>query len=296
MAPRNLGDLMKTRTLLLCLTALAISSPARSHAQGTGATSTEPVDIPIPVPATMTVEDITICMRMNAVDRGSLRAIDVHAVGREGEQRNLKMKLFWKPGEGRIGQRMTLQVVEPEQYAGSAYLVRTRADGEEEIYIYASALDKAQRVIGLESDRPLFGTDITFAEVGQLQGLVEGDGTKRIDDAEVFGRQAFVLETTRDPKQTIYTKVRAYIDQTTCTLLKSEIFGKGDTPRKVLEADISTLIDVDRWWLVLGYEMKDLQRQTRTRIDLSHVSLLESVPESLFSPEEFYKPEMDPSF
>lgn len=285
-------------TMILLMLTLLLSPPAESLAQGSDAAkpAADPAEspaIPIADAATMSVTEIAKCMRRNIVERGSLRAIDLTAMDREGRTRHLRMRLFWKLGKGSVEQRMTLQVVEPEQYAGSAYLVRTGSEGEE-VYVYASGLGSVRRIKGQDTDQPLWGTDVTYAEIKQLQGLIEQDDMKRVADAQVFGRPTFVLETTRKREPTMHRKFRAYVDQATCTLLKSEILGADDTARKVLEADMSTLLDVDRLWLVLGYEMKDLEKKTRTRVDFSHVSLSESLPETLFSPEGFYKPELVP--
>jgi hypothetical protein len=81
------------------------------------------------------------------------------------------------------------------------------------------------------------------------------------------------------------------VDQATCTLLKSELFAKVGGPRKILEGDLSTLLSVDPWWLILGYSMTDLRAGTRTELRLSDLYLLERLPEALFDPASFHRVE-----
>jgi outer membrane lipoprotein-sorting protein len=269
------------RRRLVILSALVL---AAGNPQAT--TADAPAPAARPAAKQMTVDDIGACMRRNAVDRGSLRRLDVTVTNRDGKTRSLKMKLYWTKVER--DERMTLQVTAPPDVAGSSYLVRSGGAGDE-VYVYLPALDRVQRVAGAEASRPLWGTDFTYAEIQQIQGLFQEGDTKRVEDTTVFGRPAFMLETDTDAERTGYDAVRSYVDQESCTLLKSELVGTDGKELKVLEADLRTLVEVDPWWLILGYVMRDTLRGSQTRLELSDVVLRESLPEKLFSPEEFYR-------
>ncbi len=134
----------------------------------------------------------------------------------------------------------------------------------------------------------LFGTDFTYADVEQIQALAEGGKTKRLADEKVFERAAFVLDVATDMQASAYTRIKSYVDQATCTLLKSEFFVVSSEPKKVLEADISTLVSIEPWWLMLGYTMENRRTGTSTELSLSNVYLLEQLPEALFDPAGFY--------
>jgi hypothetical protein len=237
-------------------------------------------------PATMTVDDISTCMRGNIVDRGSLRDFDIMATDREGKTNSVKVKLFWKPTRDDAEARMTLQVAEPESYAGTSYLVVSGAE-EEQIYMYLPALNRVQAVTGGDMTQTLWGTDFTFADVKQVQGVLLDGDTTRDADGTVFDRPAYVLTTITTLEQSGYNRVVTYVDQESCTLMKTELFTDGATPAKVLEADISSLLEVEPYWLMLGYTMTDLNNGTHTDLKLSDVFLLERLPESLFTPEGF---------
>lgn len=238
-------------------------------------------------PAKMDVEDIRACVRGNLVERGSLRDLTVTATDAEGQSHELKMKLFWKPAKNGLA-RMNLRVLEPKDLHGSSYLLLEREKGED-VYFFLPANKTVLKVTGNEMARPLWGTDFSYTEIRQVQGLLLGGATKRKADAAVGDRPAFVLETATKMETTGYKKVVSTIDQASCTLLKSEFFAKGDKPRKVLEADVSTLTHVDTYWLVLGYDMRNPVEGSHTRLSLSDLFLLESKSERLFEPDQFFQ-------
>src|SRR5262245_52739892 len=238
-------------------------------------------------PAAMSVADIDACMRTNVVDRGSAREIELVSQDREGNSRKVRMKLFWKPAQEGAPPRTMLRVVEPADVAGASYLAIARPEGDE-VYFYMPALGRVQRVTS-EQDGSMFGTDLSYAEVKQIQALADTAKTRRLADQKLSERPVFVLETTSDAKTSSYSRIRSYVDQATCTLLKAEFFSGGNEPRKLLEAQLSTLVQVEPWWLILGYTMEDRRSGTSTELNLSDVFLRESPPEALFDPARFHQ-------
>ncbi len=232
-----------------------------------------------------TVEDIRECMSDNFVDRGSLRDIGLKTTDREGKTSELKMRLFWKPSKEGAA-RLNLRVLEPEDLKGSSYLMVESAAGEE-LYYYLPASNKVQKLSGGDANRPLWGTDFSYGEIKQVQGLLQTGDTVRKADAAIGERPVFVLETATSGDSG-YQKVVSYIDRASCVLLKSEFVAKNGKPRKILEADVSTLMSVDTYWFVLGYTMKDLKQNTQTQLTLSDIYLLERKGEKLFNPETFW--------
>jgi hypothetical protein len=277
---------MKKQTSIVCVLACASLLAGPSYAQTEESEAAPP---PRKDPATMSVADISECMQTNIVDRGSLRDFDLTSTDREGKTRTLKMKVFWKPAKDGGAERMTLQVLEPADYARSAYLVVSKPEADD-VYLYLPALSRVQRVTGDDLAQPLWGTDFTYTEVKQVQGMLQDGDSKRTEDRTVFNRPVFVIDTTTDFEQTGYTMVRTFVDQQSCTILKTELFGISNSLVKVLDADLNTLLEVPPYWLMLGYTMKDLRAGTHTDLKLSDVFLLERLPEALFTPEGFYLP------
>ncbi len=276
---------MTLRKTVAALLAASLATAAVAAGKGQPATA-EKAD-----PARMTVDDIRDCMKGNFAAKGSLRDLVLKATDREGQTHELKMKLYWKPTKAGLA-RMNLRVLEPAELHGSSYLLLQREQGQD-IYFFLPANHTVLKVTGNEMARPLWGTDFSYSEIKQVQGLLEDGVTKRLADATVSERPAFVLETATRMQTTGYRKVVSYVDQASCALLKSEFFTKGAEPRKRLEADLSTLTKVDTYWLVLGYSMRNLAEGSHTELTLSDLFLLEGNPEKLFDPDQFFQTPAD---
>ena len=268
------------RKFLLCTLALALS----------GAAAAEPATKPKPEPGT--VKEIRACMSDNLVKRGALRDLQLGIFDREGKIRDLTMKLYWKPSKTN-GSRVHLRILKPEVMLGSSYLMLQEGRNEE-VYFYLPGADRALRITGQNMSEALWGTDFSYGEIKQVMGLLVTGETRRLGDATVQGRNAFVLETQTSMEETGYRKVVNYVDRISCVLLKSEFIANGGGPKKVLEGDLATLLQADKYWTMLGYKMSDLSRGTYTTLTLSDLSVDERLSEKLFAPAEFFKQDVAP--
>lgn len=238
-------------------------------------------------PAAATPKDVRACMARNLVAKGALRDLALDVFDKEGKIRSLRMRLFWKPSKSG-GTRVNLRVLEPAAMAGSSYLLLQEGMSEE-VYFYLPGADRALRITGQNMSEPLWGTDFSYGEIKQVLGLLAVGETQRLADANIAARTAYVLETQTKMEETGYRKVVSSVDQTACVLLKSEFFAKADQPRKVLDADVSTLLQADRYWTLLGYTMTDRSRGTSTQLTLTDLSFDERLSEKLFDPKRFFE-------
>jgi outer membrane lipoprotein-sorting protein len=237
--------------------------------------------------ANATVKDVRACMAKNLVDRGALRDLSLDVFDDEGKIRSLRMRLFWKPSKTG-GTRVNLRLMEPMAMAGSSYLL-LQEGATEEVYFYLPGADRSLRITGQNMSEPLWGTDFSYGEIKQVLGLLWAGDTTRAADATVSDRPAYVLETHTRAEDTGYRKIMSAVDQAACVLLKTDFHVKADQPpRKVLTADLSTLMQADKYWTVLGYTMADQQRKTRTVLSLTDLSFNESLSEKLFQPKTFF--------
>ena len=234
-----------------------------------------------------TVKDIRGCMAKNLVGRGALRDLALDVYDKEGKINSLRMRLYWKPSKSG-GTRVHLHMVEPPAMANSVYLLLQEGMSEE-IYFALPGADHALRITGQNTSEPLWGTDFSYGEIKEVLGLLATGQTARLPDGKVGDRAVYRLET-----QTIagdqYTKVVSSIDQKSCTLMKSEFIARNGKPRKVLEADVSTLLQADKYWTILGYTMSDLDKGTHTQLNLTDLSFDENMSERLFDPRRFAEP------
>jgi hypothetical protein len=241
--------------------------------------------------AKMGVEDIRQCMAGNFVGKGTLRDLRIVSTDEEGSSRTLLAKLYWLP-QGEVS-RMRLYVKAPSELAGSAYLMRSTPQ-DEEVHLYLPALKSVRKLSGSDSSAALWGTDFSFDDVRQLQGMIADGATERGTDGDVEGRRTFVLNTRPSGENSPFKRIVSHVDQQTCILLKTEFFEDGAQPRKLLQADLSSLLDADlydrRVWMVFGYEMRDLRSGTRSEVTMGGIDLLwVELPKKAFEPEHFFE-------
>lgn len=236
------------------------------------------------------VEPVRSCLSQNLVARGALRDLSLDMFDGEGKVRSLRMKLFWKPAKAGKANRFNLRLTEPLAMAGSSYLL-VQSGMSEEVYFNLPGAEKALRITGQNMNDPLWGSDFSYAEIKQVLGLVALGNAIRLTDSKLGDRPTFVLET-QGAGADGYRRVVSHIDQASCVLARSEFYGKAEQPKKTLDADMSTLLQADKYWTVLSYTMSDLQKKTRTQLGLSDIAFDERLDEKLFDPKTFFKPAM----
>ena len=232
-------------------------------------------------------KEIRACMARNLVSRGALRDLALEKFDKEGKVGDLRMRLYWKPSKTG-GTRVHLKIVDPPAMAGSIYLLLQEGYNEE-IYFALPGVDHGLRITGQNTSESLWGTDFSYGEIKEVLGLLVTGTTTKGADAKIADRAVWTLETDVAAAGA-YNKVISSVDQKSCTLLKSEFVGKSGKTRKVLEADVSTLLQADKYWTVLGYTMSDLEKGTHTTLNLTDLSFDESMAEKMFDPRRFAEP------
>ena len=272
---------------IACTGASAADTPATAAVETDVAAGLPALD-----PVKASVEQIQACSRANLAAKGSLRDVTLKSKGRDGKERTLKLKLFWKPVKGSDAGRLNARVIEPREVAGTSYLlIEGEKSGSEQLYFYLPAANKVQQVGSDDLTRPLWGTDLSYNDLKQLQGLAVNGKTKRSKDEVVEGRKTYALETKLADSTPDYSSLKSFIDQQSCVPLKTDFLDKKGKVVKTLDADAKTLSQLDPYWFVTSYVLKDLKRGTQTAIELSDIFLLEQLSEKNFDPASFYQAE-----
>lgn len=241
-------------------------------------------------------QDVLDCMRGNVVERGGVRHLQVTTIDADHSSTTLELDFFWRPSDG--GTAVSLHVTQPKSLAGAAYLLRENAHGDDELFVYVPTIGKARKIIGVARGERLWGTGLSYEEIKLVQGLVLTGVTKRRPDSTFAGRAVYVLESQFGTSADAPRKAISYVDRKSCTVLRSELFNPSGTVAKILEGDLAMLFETTDHadkpiWMMLGYTMKDLDHQIMSVVRLGEIHLLERARGGLFSPETFYRPELE---
>lgn len=236
----------------------------------------------------MTAEQIRDCSRANFPERTTRQEIELKAVDRIQGERLLQAVLYWKRFDANSS-RTNITISAPADLAGSSYLI-IEGDGEDQMFTYLPALDRSRRIAGSATSSKLWGTDFSYQDIKQLQGVAAGGELTRKPDTRLKDRLAYVLELRPDAEPVSpYTRILNWIDQKTCLPLKTEFYEQADEPRKRLLADPAEYEQIGQRWLATELIMQDLRDDTQTTLTVKSATLDESVKDIAFNPGSYYK-------
>jgi hypothetical protein len=131
----------------------------------------------------------------------------------------------------------------------------------------------------------LWGTDFSYEDIKQLQGIATDGASERLPDTEVAGRPAYVLALVPTAEESSsYTRIVSAIDRETCVTLRTEFYERGESARKVLDADAAEIRPVAGRFVAHAFEMRDLRDETRSWLRIRKIAHDVSIPSKIFNP------------
>lgn len=225
------------------------------------------------------------CMRKNLPETVRIQTVEVTAWDRGGGQRTLKGKLYGSKEKERA--RVNLRIEAPSDLSGASYLMK-EGEKSDEMYLYLPSVKKVRRITGQSLDGQLWGTDLSYNDVKQVQNAFSGSDAKLEADGLVEQRPVKVLSfAPRAEDASRYKSVRTHVDQKTCVALLVE-FMESAGVRKTLAVKPADLKQADGKWYASQVEIKDLKNGTRTRLTVTGVSTGDKLASRYFHPATFY--------
>lgn len=237
-----------------------------------------------------TLEEIEACMDANRPQDSSVQVVSIRKHDRIGAVTGMRAKIYWKRSEeGRS--RVLMRFSDPPDLRDAALLMLQEAD-RDDMWMYLPELQRVRRVTGRMMSGSMFGTDFSYEEFQRLQGLGEESVvTRRLDDAELDGRLAWVLETV--PREGVpaqerpsHERVVAWIDRELCVPLQVEFFRRAEPdeePRKRMVVDPGRVERSGDRNVPRHLEIHDLRDGTRTELEVESIELDADVRDSMFS-------------
>lgn len=236
--------------------------------------------------AAPTLADIEICMRANVPAALQVREFSLISSDKSGAERTLKGRLFAQRENGRL--RSMMKVEAPLDLRGAAYLLRESDGGQQDaMYVFLPALNKTRRIVGGSQDSPMFGTDISYADIKHIHSAFVA-GSVTIEKTETYAqRDTTVLALKPDAQQqSQFTLIRSWIDRKSCVALRAD-FLHDDQLRKRYVARPEDLRQSGVHWYAESALVEDLIAGSKTRIQLSGVKSPPDLPSNYFNPRSF---------
>ena len=238
----------------------------------------------LPSYAEPSAESVRDCVEANFPKHSSLQHIELRSVDRAGGTRVLAARLYWQ----RVGNyaRAMIRVEAPNELKNAAYLVIQPVGEVERVYVYMPTMKKVRRITAKTALNRLWGTDFSYEDMKFLQTALNNVTVVLQGSGEISGRSTHVLETHLNVEAgSPYQRVVSHVDTASCVALRTEFFERGESPRKVLDADPSSLTRDGERWIATHFEMLDKNNQTRTMLTIEHREIDVELPDHLFSPK-----------
>lgn len=159
------------------------------------------------------------------------------------------------------------------------------------MFIYLPALNRVRRIMGGSADSPLFGTDLSYSDIKQVQNAFSGGPVKLEKPDVIDAHPVYVLAMTPGAgAQSNYSLIRGWVDQKTCVALKVEFY-EGANVRKRLSAPAKTLKQSGNNWYVSEMLMEDLHSKTHTTLKITGLTNIDKLSERYFNATSFYTAE-----
>lgn len=231
------------------------------------------------------VDKVLECMRGNVPKSIQIKDVQLASRDRSGGERKLKARLFGMNDKGKV--RVMVRIEAPPDLAKAAYLVR-EGEKSDEMYVFVPALNKVRRITGASVDGSLWGTDLSYNDVKQLQNAFAGGSTKSEGTQQIEGRGVDVLYfTPRSEEVTRYSGIRSYVDQKTCVPLKVE-FMEGKDVRKRMSVAAAAVKQSGKQWYAEEATMVDVKDGTQTTVKVLGVKNDVDLANRYFNAQTFY--------
>lgn len=218
-------------------------------------------------PAVDVLETLPDCIRANFPKHSSIQEVKLRTEDRGGSSRELTAKLWWKRFKAKRS-RVLIQVRSPEDIRGAAVLLIER-DGGTDLFLYSPELKKTRRINTHAVSGSLFGSDFTYEDFKQLQGLAMEGATEHLPATELDGIAVDAFAHMKNPEQgSAYGKVVTYVTQETCIPMKVEMYEPGGTLWKVMTVDLGSMIERDGVRIPSRLVMEDVLEGSKTSLEV----------------------------
>lgn len=230
-------------------------------------------------------ERIIECMRGNIPPTVRIQTVEIQAFDRSGGERTLRGKLFGTREGGRV--RTMMRIDAPPDLKDAAYLVR-EGEKSDEMYLFLPAINKVRRITGAAMDGQLWGTDLSYNDIKQLQNAFSGSAVAGEPDTRHEDRAAHVLSfKPRKEDGTRYTRIRTVVDQQTCVALFVEFFEPSGV-RKTVTVHPKNLKQSGPHWYAAEADVRDVRNGSHTLVRVLGVSSGDKLAGRYFNPQTFY--------
>ena len=250
---------MKTITVKLIAIAVIIAAGFSANAQMTGR---EIVEKAYNLP---TGEDVTSTLTMTLINKsGQTRIRKIQQYSKDFGDVEKSIMFFMTPAD-----------VKNTSFMNWTY----DSDKADDQWIYLPALKKVKRISSDSKSDYFMGSDFTYDDLGDRK--LDADVHKLLKEESIDGHACYVVESVSKDEDYMYTKTITWIRKDNFVGMKKEFYDEDEELLKVLK--IKKVEKIEGFWIITRSEMKNVQKNHKTIIQLSDIKINTGVPASKFT-------------
>lgn len=194
----------------------------------------------------------------------------------DGHERQRSLEILSK------GDNVLLKFLTPSDVKGTALLLLQEKD-ETDMWLYLPALGSVRKVASHMQNGSFMGTDFTYQDFNMFGGekYQENYQSTHVDSVVYDGVDCYLLETFPAAEDRSYSLIRIWVNKADFTAVKLEFFDQRGNPLKVMLN--SQIKDIKGHLIPTRIEMQNLQRKSRTVLELVEVQYDQEIPDQVFT-------------
>ncbi|MDT8392348.1 MAG: outer membrane lipoprotein-sorting protein [Bacteroidales bacterium] len=210
----------------------------------------------------------------------------------EDQESDLKMILLNSSGDTRIREikqftkemgdveKSIMFFISPADVRNTSFMNWSYDDDRaDDQWIYLPALKKVKRISSDSKSDYFMGSDFTYDDLGDRK--LEEDTHQLLREEEINGKACYVVESIPVDKDYMYSKTITWIEKETFIGVKKEFYDEDGDLLKILS--INEYKNFDGFDIITSSEMKNIQKNHRTQMELSNIQINTGVSDLKFS-------------
>ena len=199
-------------------------------------------------------------------------------INKSGQTRVRKIKQFTKD-MGSV-EKSIMFFLSPADVKNTSFMNWTYdSDKSDDQWIYLPALRKVKRISSDSKSDYFMGSDFTYDDLGDRK--LDADTHKLLREETLDGKECYVVESVSKDEDYMYTKTITWINKANFVGVKKEFYDEDEELLKTLT--IKEVKKISGFWTITHSEMKNVQKNHKTTIQLTGININTGVPASKFS-------------
>jgi outer membrane lipoprotein-sorting protein len=200
-------------------------------------------------------------------------------INSRGEQRERQIKQFMK--DFGTEEKKILFFIAPADVRNTSFMSWSydQEGRDDDQWVYLPALKRVKRLSSDSKSDYFMGSDFTYDDLGDRHP--SEDDHRLLREENLNGHPCYVVESVPKDPDYMYSKTVSWVVKDKWIGQKREFYDQDGELLKVLT--VESYDNIDGYWVLLHFEMQDVQRDHTTKMQLQNVQIEKGIADSYFT-------------